>query len=505
MLNKKMVRVIAVVLAVLLVGGVVFSALVSALSEEQTAVDRRSKNRCEISMEYLTDAQALRVTQRLHFYNPGSQRLDSVLFYATGNMFRRYSALMYDTDAWGKVFPEGYVPAGIDLRSVTCDALPADFGFQGEQEMVLRVACDLDPGQSCTFEFEYYLLLMRCGAFQGAGETDVRLSAFCFIPGAYDRELNQFLIRQPVSHTRWLYCDATDYSVRITLPRGYILCGSGTTSRSRMEGESVVWSLQADGVRDLALSFGRRWRIFEGQSASGVVVRVLTNVRGIGKRALSVAIDAIDRCEEWFGTFPVRHFDIAQSDYPLGYLNFTGTCWLSSDLFKASGLDELAQRIRYCVAQQYFGLSAYVEPVADAWMTAAISQYVACLLMEAAEGQDRMLAHVNRDWVSALQQTVPGGLRITSDAALFDADSFQVVVLDRGAVVLHELRLAMGLDDFLKGLKRFWEMGADGHTLTEMELVEALDAASGGSWESFLTDWLFNVGDYARQNMTWYE
>ena len=146
-----------------------------------------------------------------------------------------------------------------------------------------------------------------------------------------------------------------------------------------------------------------------------------------------------------------------------------------------------------------------MEPSADAWLSDSVSEYVACLLLEAASGRERFLAYVNRDWVSALQQTVPGGLNITSDAMRFDADSYKLVVRQRGAVVLHELRLAMGLEDLIAGLKAFLEMGADGHTLTEREFVAAMDAATGESWEAFLTDWLFNVGDYVQQDMSWYE
>ena len=505
MRNKKLIRTIAIVLAVLLVGGVVFSALISALSEELTLVGVPVRNQYDLTMEYLVNEQALHVTQRLIYVNPTNDHLDSVVFCAAGNMFRRESALMYDSDDLEKVFFDGYAPAGIDLRQVRCDGEATDFGFQGERELSLRASCDLDVGDSCEFELEYYLLLMRCGAFQGVGDTDARLSAFCFVPGVYDRDNGGFLNRQPNPNSRWLYCDAGDYRVEITLPADYELSGSGPAERLKSANGQTVWRMEADDVRDMALSFGRRWRIFEGDSASGVRVRVLTNVRGAGRRALETAIDAIDRCEGWFGPFPRRQLDLVQSDWPLGALCFTGTAWLSSELLKGSNAPDLAQRVRFCVAQQYFGLSAYVEPAADAWLSDSVSEYVACLLLEAKEGRDRFLAYVNRDWVSALQQTVPGGLRITSDAALFDSYTYDIVVLKRGAVVLHELRLAMGLEDLLRGLKAFYELGSDGHTLTEMEFVQAMDAASGGSWEDFLTDWLFNVGDYANQTMDWFE
>ena len=505
MRNKKLIRILAIVLAVLLAGGVVVGALISALSEEQTPVGSRARSQCALTMEYLADEQALHITQRLVYVNPSDRALESVLFYAAGNQFRRESALMYDAGDLEAVFFAGYAPAGIDLRDVRCDGKPTDFGFQGEGEQYLRVACDAAPNAACTFEFDYYLLLMRCGAFQGVGDTDVRLSAFCFVPGVYDAARGEFAIKRPLAHTRWLDCDAADYDVSLTLPRGWTPAGTGAIAAEGEADGVVTWRMTAQNVRDFAVSFGRRWRVRERETASGVTVRVLTNARGAGDRVLDVAVDAIERCEAWFGRFPVRRLDIAQSDYPLGAMNFPGAAWLSGRLFESGNADEMAHRVRFCVAQQYFGLSAYVEPVADAWLSDSVCEYVAYLLQEAAEGHDRFLAAINRDWVSALQQTVPGGLRVTSDAALFDEASYDVVVRRRGAVVLHELRDAMGLDGLLAGLRNYYQMGMDGHTLTEMELVAAMDDASGGSWEAFLTDWVFNVGEYANQYIDWFE
>lgn len=505
MRNKKLIRIIAIVLAVLLAGGVVFGALFSSLAEEKTGVGNAGRHQCELTMEYLADEQALHITQRLVYCNGTNRRLTEVVFYAAGNMFRRQSALMYEPEDLERVFFAGYTPAGIDLRSVRCDEKQTDFGFQGENEIYLRVSCDVAPGGHCTFEFDYYLLLMRCGAFQGVGDTDARLSAFCFVPGVPDAETGQFNMKTPLPWTRWLDCETTDYRATLTVPEGWMLCATGSESLVSQVDGSAAWQIEAEGAREFALSFGKRWRSTERDSDSGVHVRALTNVRGAAGRMLDVAVAAIDQCEAWFGPFPVNELELAQSDAPLDAMVFPGVAWLPSALLATGRADDLAQRVRYAVAQQYFGLSAWVEPSADAWLSDSVSEYVACLLLEAASGRERFLAYVNRDWVSALQQTVPGGLNVTSDAMRFDANSYKLVVRQRGAVVLHELRLAIGLEDFVAGLKIFWEKGADGHTLTEREFVAAMDAATGESWEAFLTDWLFNVGDYVQQDMSWYE
>ena len=483
--NKKLVRIIAIVLVVLLAGSVVVGALFAAMAEEVPV-----RNQCELTMTYLEDQQALHVEQRLLYYNRTASRLDRVVFYAAPNMLRRESALMYENDDLERVFFAGYAPGGIDLRIVTVDSEAADHGFQGEDELYLRVACDLAPGERATFEFDYYILLPVCGAFVGAGPEDVRLGAFCFIPGVFDGDL---MLKKPLPFTRWLHADAMDYRASLTLPEGWMAASTG---------EQADAAIIAEGAREFALAFGKRWRLTERRTASGVAVRVFSGRRDAG-RAADMAVRAIGHCEDWFGSFPLRELDIAQSDYPLGTLNYPGLTLVSNALMEDR--DALEKALRFCVAQQIFGMAAYVEPSADAWLSDSICEYLAYLMLEADSGRDAFLKAVNRDWVSALQFTVPGGLRVTSDASLFDSKSYDTVVRKRGAVVFHELRNAMGLEDLLAGLSEFAHMGRDGHTLTEMELVRALDAATGGSWEDFLTDWVFNVDDYVEQRIDLYD
>ena len=481
--NRMLVRVVAIVLAVLLAGMVVAGALFAVMAEEVPVRDR-----CELTVTYMEEQQALHVGQRLLYYDRAGERLDRVVFWAAPNMLRRASALMYENDDLETVFPAGYAPGGIDLRRVTVNGEIVDYGFQGEDELFLRVACDIEPGASAVFEFDYYLLLPECGAFVGAGAEDVRLGAFYFIPAVYDRE---FVLKKPLPFTRWLYSDAADYTVNLDLPDAYTAASTGIADEN---------AITADNAREFALTFGKRWRLTERHTASGVNVRVFSGRRDAGKIA-DMAIRAIEHCEDWFGPFPVGELDVAQSD-STGTLNYPGLILVPGALMDDK--TTLEKALRFCVAQQVFGLSAYVEPSADAWLSDSVCEYIAYLMLEADAGRDAFLKAVNRDWVSALQMTVPGGLRVTSDASLFNAKHYDIVVKRRGAVVLHELREAMGLESLLTGLAEFARMGADGHTLTELEFAHAFDAVTGGNWADFLTDWVFNVGDYVAQQIEFY-
>ena len=425
------------------------------------------------------------------------------MFFAAGNAFRRQDALFYEQDALAAVFPQGYVPAGIDLRSARFEGQDADYGFQGEDELYLRVACEIKPGESGAFAFDYYLLLERCNAFQGVGDTDVRISAFYFVPGVYDARYAEFILKKPLSFARWLYCDAADFDVTLTLPDVYAPVATGSETLLESMDHLSTWRIRADAVREFALSFGKRWRTAEARSGGGVTVRTHTDRRG--DALAQAAADAVSWCEAQFGDYPVRELDIAQSDVLPGALDFPGTLWLPAALLELGREAELNRTLRTAVARQCFGMAAYVDPSADAWLSDSLCGYLSYLMLEDAEGRDAFLAAVNRDWVSELQLTVPGGLTVTSDAALFDTYSYDIVIRARGAVVFHELRLAMGRESMLAGLRAFYGMGSTRRTLMERDLVNALNETSGADWEAFLTDWVFNVGEYVNQTIDWFE
>lgn len=495
--QNRIVRIVAIVLAVLLGLSAVVSALLSiAYAEEQPADIIPT---CELTIEYLGEEQALRMSQRLVYTNTSDVILDRVVFYAPANLFRRQTALPYEAESLNAILPNGFLPGGIDLVSVSADGAACDWGYMGENEMYLRVSCQLAPGESCTFDFAYYLLLTQNNAFLGISETDWRLSNFYFAPAALDAN-NSFILNQPLSFTRYMDVPAMDFSVYFTMPQSLTLSGTGTAEKIETEG-AAVWTVHAENVHDLALHLST-YTEKAVQSSSGVQLRAFTNVRGAADKMLAYASEAIDICESWLGDFPYRELDLTQAQYGLNSLNHTACIWLNGDFLKSDSL-ELRLCIYRFIAQQYFGTAAWVHPSSDAWLSDSISEYLSYLILEAIEGHDAYLEALNENVVDSLQLTIPGGLNVTSDASLLSNYEYDVIIRNRGAVVFHELRTSMGTEDMLAGLRLFYEKGLQTDVLSEMDLVNALDAASGASWEKFLTDWVFNVGDYVEQDIDW--
>ena len=78
--NRLLIRVLAIVLAVLLVGGAVVSATIGAFAEADAA--QAERDRYEIDIVYMEEQQALHVTQRLVYHNRQAFEMDRVLFSA---------------------------------------------------------------------------------------------------------------------------------------------------------------------------------------------------------------------------------------------------------------------------------------------------------------------------------------------------------------------------------------------------------------------------------------
>ena len=487
--KKQLARVLALLLVALLVLGTIASIVFTHAHGEEIV----ARDAITLDVEFLEEEQALRIRQRLLYINRTGGSLDRVEFSLYANMFRRQTALMYEGDVWQDVFPLGNAPGGVEFSRILVDGEAADWGMMGEEELFLRVACDLEAGQMCEFTFEYTLLLTQNAASLGVGEMGWRLRGFYLQPLKY--EYGEFVAPEPLQHANYVYADRADYALTITLPERYLLAGPGAITSVDNGDGARVWTLEAENIRELCLSLGMRWREYSAETPSGTRLRLLAADRRGAQAALETALEALEAYENWFGPL-AWDVTIAQSDYALGTLSLPGLIWASEDAL----LDAMA--LRRALAKQFFGYGACPMPTEDAWLSDSVSAYAACLALKEAEGESAFLEYLNGEILPEAQYTLPGGVEVTSSAAILTAGEYESLVLGRGALVMHEMRTAMGEETFLAALRLFYERGLEMDVVGEYDLVSALDDASGGDWEAFLTDWLFNVADYYVESYT---
>ena len=165
--KKQLARILALLLAVLLVLGTIASIVFSHAHGEETA----TRDEIALELEFFEEEQALQIRQRLRYTNRTGGSISTAWSSPfTPTCSAASTALMYEGDVWQDVFPAGNAPGGVEFSRILVDGEAADWGMMGEEELFLRVACDLADGQTCEFTFEYTLLLTQNAASLGVGD-----------------------------------------------------------------------------------------------------------------------------------------------------------------------------------------------------------------------------------------------------------------------------------------------------------------------------------------------
>ena len=87
--KKQLARILALLLAVLLVLGTIASIVFGHAHGEETA----TRDEIALELEFFEEEQALQIRQRLRYTNRTGKHLDRVEFSVYANMFRRVTAL----------------------------------------------------------------------------------------------------------------------------------------------------------------------------------------------------------------------------------------------------------------------------------------------------------------------------------------------------------------------------------------------------------------------------
>lgn len=508
--RKMLVRALAIALALLLVLGALASVFVAFAQEEgaQGALSQEegpARDRYTLDLYMMEDANALQISQTVAYVNRAGKALDRVLFALYPNACRRLSSLPL-TGGDFEAAAAGFAPAGIELLRVCVNGEIADWAAQGEAEAFLRVSCSLPAGETALFQFDYLLLLPPYAGALGAGELSWRLTNFYPRAARYDEAMDGFVLNAPSALVDAAYADAADYIITVDVPENYLVAGPGAAVREGAgEGRAKV-SFEAEGARDAALVLGRRYTQYQGQTASGVMIRALTTTRAGALSATQAAERALARYEAWFGPYPWQELTIVMCECGAqGSQSHTGLILVDESLFSFSQRAALEEAVALHAARQWFSRAVGCDPLAEPWLQSALPAYAALLAYEEEHGYDAYIARLNDLVLDALNVTIPGGLTVDSAATRFsERDEYELIVVRRGLAFLHLLRKSAGREAFLQSLRAFYEDNRL-ENATVAEFAAAFDETTGTRWDEFILGEMHNIADYAGVGLTWFE
>lgn len=497
--RTKTARVVALILAALMIVSALLSAILSMGLFHDHAHAETTGTSYEISACMLPEQQAVRCEQTTVFVNDTNGKLSQLFFSCYLNAFRRESTLPLDTDDLYGAFPSGYAPGSIEFASVRVNGQTASWGVRGEDETVLRVAVDLAPGESAVVEMAYDLLLPECSAFVGAGQFDWRLTnAF---PTLCALDEDAFRTNGVLSAGRFAFAECADWRLELSLPEGWQAAASGAGEREEAQDGRIKWTFEALSARDMAVVIGRRYTQFVSENDGRICI--WANDSAAAHAALETAERALTLYEEWFGPCPFAQIDLVMSQFVQDMRSAPGLLLLNKELFALAERAELEYMIALGLAQQFFGEAVGVDPYREPWLCESVSALCALLYYDGSYGEKRFLSELRTRVQPSLTLTIPGGAAADSSAAYFNTRTeYELMLRGRGTAALYELMLAMGREELLAAMRSYYSQNSFAEGTIE-SFVSACDAATGREWGRFLTEMLASIGTDTNQT-EWY-
>ena len=493
-------RIAASVIVFLLLAGIVFSS-VFALAEEGEAVP----DRYDLNIDVLFDEQAVRVTQTIDYTNRTGQTLEQMYFCVYANILRRQTDIPVESDRFDDAFPQGYAPGGVDFMNVEFNGERAEWGIQGDSELFLRVACDLEDGERGQFRFDFYVLLPVYSGAMGTGDLTWRLTNFYPVAAVWDEYLGDFPLNGYTAVNEPLYGECADYHITLSLPETYHLASAGQVTASP-DGEGTVhYEIDAPSVREAVLIFSRKMTERTGKTAQGTEVRALANTPSAADALLDAALYALGDLEEKLFVYPWERLTLIETEYLYDGLSHPCVIQVSGELCGVFERDELTETVYTLCAKQYTSCIAGVNPNGAPWLADGLASYITLLRHTDGTDDGAYLAAFNRQILPSLQITIPGGVTVDSESSRFSSRmEYELTVIDRACVILHDMRQGMGHERFWDALRTYLRRTAMKHA-SASDFLSVMNEISGRRWDEYLYGQMHNMNDFVGQGIEWYE
>ena len=427
---------------------VVLSALMVALPiGGMTACGSAGAKRSEykIEAEYFEEDRRLEASAEIVVYN-GSDNAYSVLpFMLWGNAY----------GAGAKLAPasvHGEDLGGVKINEVT----GAEYSLGGADGTVMYLALrePLYAGERTTLTVDYTLILAKTEHRLGVGENCVNLS--WFYPVLCAAGVEGFLEYAEEGFGESFVCDCADFDVTLTVPEKFTAAYGGEGSEVAENGKKT-YHVVAKNTRDVAFVLGE-FQTVSGE-CGGVPVQYRYFRDEFPEETLRVALKAVETFEKLFGDYPFDKYTLAETDFPLGGMEYSAFAVLSCALRH----EERAEVVVHETAHQWWYASVGSNQYENAWQDEGLAEYSVALFYEcnADYGDYRKSVnaseHAYRAYFSvASQLSDEVNTAMTRPLSSFSGEyDYRVIAYDKGVVMFDRVRETVGNRRFFAGLKSY--------------------------------------------------
>ena len=413
----------------------------------------------EITAEYIPETATLTGVNKVTFENNTDNAFSVLKFQLYANAYRKdakQSPVLksyIDTAYYqGESFGETVISSVTGGKS---------WEVQGEDENILCVYLqnDLYPGESVVVDVGFLVKLACINHRTGITATTVNLAnvfpVLCGLQDGAFRETVYTAVGDP------FFQDCADYSLRLTLPKEYIVAATGTLVQENALESKREYVFSAPSVRDFAVVCSTNFRRLE-KDTGGNVVSYYYYADDQAQKTLDLIAEAFAFFEKTFGEYPYAQYVVVQTGFCYGGMEYPCLSMISDTLTGEAQVRAIVHE----TAHQWWGVGVGSDQIDNAWQDEGVAEYSAIAFFEAYEKYG-----VTREQAvhSALKEyrsyyDVYGSVLGRTDTKMTRAldtyaseYEYTCLALDKTVVMLDTLRKAVGDEAFFDGLRTYYK------------------------------------------------
>ncbi len=287
----------------------------------------------------------------------------------------------------------------------------------------------------------------------------------------------------------FVFNEAADYEVTVGVPTGVEVFTSGSESnKSDKSGQTFAGS----ALRDFAILAGRSLRS-EHTEVEGIKVRsiYLADHERVGKRALTVAANAVRVFTSTFGQLPFKTISVAEAPLVagIGSCEFSGLNVIASAFYvdfdspavrnlpqiiieqRPSVEESLEWTVAHLIAHQWWGAAVGNDPAREPVLDEALSVWSSLLYYKSTYGEEKAAAVLDDQvrGVYRLYRTFGGDDMDANRPSRDYRNTFQyaAIVTAKGALMFVDLQRSLGDEKIFAALRNYYQ--ANLYEIAQME------------------------------------
>lgn len=363
---------------------------------------------------------------------------------------------------------------GMTATKVTVNGKPMSF-TQSDNELSITPRPKLKTGQAATVVVEYGGTTIRPTDIEGA------------LYGWVTTRDGAMVVSEPDGSATWFPVndhptDKSTYAFEITVPEGLVAVANGLLVGSETADGKTTWTWDAPDLMAayLATATVGDFRLEQYTAANGtpIIDAIDPSRTGNAIAALALTSDMLAFFEERYGPYPFVSYGAIVDDDSVGYALETQT---RSFFSRSAGESTVAHEL----AHQWMGNQVSPGQWADIWLNEGWATYSSWIWRE---HRELTTAQAEFDEVYGLPASASTWNTVLADPGPLGL--FGDAVYDRGAALLHALRVKIGDEAFWE-LAQTWVERFGGGTATTADFIALSEEVSGQDLGDFFQVWAY--------------